>query len=137
MKIAWRSLGRWPLALLFCASGVGHFALTSVYLAMMPPDLPEPRLLVLLSGAAELICGALLFSPAHEALAAWGLIALLIAIFPANVHMYRVAGTVDSPFAHVTPAWALARLPIQAALIWWAYQYTRPRAQAPSGADGV
>jgi uncharacterized membrane protein len=130
MSFPWRAAGRWPLGLLFCVSGVGHFAATATYMKMMPPELPAHRELVLLSGAAELACGVLLFSPAHEALAAWGLIALLLAIFPANLQMARAAGTAASPFPSVSPFWAYARLPLQALMIWWAYQFTRPKTQA-------
>jgi uncharacterized membrane protein len=124
MKLPWRELGRWPLGLLFCASGVGHFARAEFYMRMMPPELPAHRELVLLSGAAELGLGILLFSPAHEQLAAWGLIALLVAVFPANLQLWRVAGTPASPFPGLTPFWAFARLPVQALLIGWVYQYT-------------
>jgi uncharacterized membrane protein len=137
MKIPWRALGRWPLGGLFCLSGVGHFAWTATYMKMMPPELPAHRELILLSGAAELFFGVLLFSPRHERLAGWGLIALLAAIFPANLQLARVAGTAASPFPSVSPFWAYARLPLQALLIWWAYSYAHPKAQAESGPDGV
>ena len=118
---------RWPLALLFLASGVGHFAKTALYLKMMPPWLPAPRPLVLLSGAVELVLAVLLFSPRHERAAAWGLFATLIAIFPANIQMYLTAGTAASPFPDLTPAWAAARLPFQAVLLAWAYALARPK----------
>ena len=124
MKVPWRELGRWPLGLLFCASGVGHFARAEFYMQMMPPELPAHRELVLLSGAAELTLGVLLYSPLHETMAAWGLIALLVAVFPANLQLWRVAGTPASPFPGLTPFWAFARLPVQALLICWTYQYT-------------
>ena len=137
MKIPWRALGRWPLGLLFCVSGVGHFAVTATYMKMMPPELPAHREQVLLSGAAELFFGVLFFSPAHEAFAAWGLIALLLAIFPANIQLVRSAGTAASPFPDLTPFWAMARLPLQAVMIGWAYLYTRPKTQALSRPDGV
>jgi uncharacterized membrane protein len=129
MKLPWRELGRWPLGLLFCASGVGHFARAEFYMRMMPPELPSHRELVLLSGAAELTLGVLFFSPAHEALAAGGLIALLVAVFPANLQLWRVAGTLASPFPGVSPFWAFVRLPVQALLILWVYQYAgrKPR----------
>lgn len=123
MKPAWRELGRWPLGLLFCASGVGHFARAEFYMRMMPPELPAHRELVLFSGAAELVLGILFFSPAHENLAAWGLIALLVAVFPANLQLWRVAGTPASPFPGLTPFWAFVRLPVQALLIWWVHRY--------------
>ncbi len=118
---------RWPLGLLFITSGVGHFVKTALYMKMMPPWLPAPRGLVLLSGAVEITLAVLLFSPRHERAAAWGLLATLIAIFPANVQMYLTAGTPASPFPGLSPFWAAVRLPLQALLLAWAYALARPK----------
>jgi uncharacterized membrane protein len=113
------------LAALFCVSGVGHFARADVYARMIPPGFPFPRDLVLLSGAAELIVGPLLLSPAHELLAGWGATALLVAVFPANVYMALAAGSAASPFPAIAPFWAWARLPFQLALIACAWSGRR------------
>ena len=79
----------------------------------MPPALPAPRLLVLLSGVAEVAGGLGLLLPATRRWAAWGLLVLLVAVFPANVHMLRLASAL-----HI-PAWVLwARLPLQPLLMW-------------------
>lgn len=122
-----RLLTKLPLALLFLVSGAGHFLFTGAYQRMMPPELPWHRELVLLSGAVEIALALLLFSPRHERLAAWGLIAVLAAIFPANLHMYRTAGTPDAVMPGVSPFWAAMRLPFQAVLMAWAYAYARRR----------
>jgi uncharacterized membrane protein len=59
--------------------------------------------------------------PALQSLAAWRIIALLIAVFPANLYMYKLGGK-----AFHLPNWALlVRLPLQVLLIGWAYCYTR------------
>ena len=116
-----RTLFKLPLAALFFTSGVGHFLLTPTFLRMMPPELPWHRPLVYLSGAIELVLAALLFFPRWERFAAWGLIATLVAVFPANLHMYRTAGTAAAVLPSVTPRMAAARLPLQAVLIAWAY----------------
>lgn len=90
----------------------------------MPPYLPAHLALVYLSGAAEVVLGLLLWSPALRPWAAWGLIALLVAVFPANVYMYQQGGA-----AFGLPAWApAARLPLQALLIAWAYAHTKASA---------
>ena len=119
--------GKMCFAALFLLGGLGHFIIPEVYLKIMPPALPAPRLLVAVSGLAELALGGLLLVPRLRVLAGWGLIALLIAVFPANVFMWQHA----ERFA--VPAWVLAaRLPLQAVLIAWAWAYTRPRRPATS-----
>jgi len=108
-----RRWGRVALALLFGGAGVLHFIHPETYLRIMPPALPAPRLLVLLSGVAEVAGGLGLLLPATRRWAVWGLLALLVAVFPANVHMLRLAGEL-----HI-PAWVLwARLPLQPLLMW-------------------
>jgi uncharacterized membrane protein len=107
------------LALLFVAGGVGHFVKTSAYMRIMSPYLPWPRMLVYISGVCEVLGGlGLLYAPTRS-LAAWGLVALLVAVFPANVTMAQIG------YGRV-PRWMLwARLPLQVPLIWWAWLYTR------------
>lgn len=108
-----RRWGRAALALLFVGAGALHFGHPETYLRIMPPALPAPRLLVLLSGAAEVAGGLGLLLPATRRLAAWGLLALLVAVFPANVYMLKLAGELH------LPAWVLwARLPLQPLLMW-------------------
>ena len=102
------------MGLLFLAAGALHFVIPQTYERVVPPYLPNPPLLVLLSGLAEIACGlGILWRPTRQA-AGWGLIALLIAVFPANVYMAQAQ--------LMGPAWALwLRLPLQALLIWWVW----------------
>ena len=101
------------LALLFVGAGMLHFERPETYLRIMPPALPAPSLLVLLSGAAEVAGGLGLLLPVTRRAAGWGLLALLVAVFPANVYMVGLAGAL-----HI-PAWVLwARLPLQPLLGW-------------------
>lgn len=118
-----KELLRWPFSALFLASGVAHFARTSWFLRIMPPYLPWPRALVLLSGAAEIVLGALLLVPACSRPAAWGLAALLVAVFPANVHMALTSASPAPAMPGVSPFWSWARLPLQGLLIAWACWY--------------
>jgi uncharacterized membrane protein len=113
-------VGRWAFAALFVVGGVGHFVATDVYMKIMPPYLPYHRPLVLLSGVFEVVLGLLLMLPATSRLAAWALIALLVAVFPANVFMYQHPERFPLP-----PTLLLLRLPLQGVLILWAYAYTR------------
>ncbi len=112
--------GKWAFATLFIMGGFGHFVATGFYMKMMPPYLPYPRGLVLLSGVLEVALGVLLLVPTTSTLAAWGLIALLVAVFPANVFMYQH----PEKFG-LSPTLPLLRLPLQGVLIFWAYVYTK------------
>lgn len=113
-------VGKWVFAALFVAGGVGHLVKTDVYMKIMPPYLPYHRALVLLSGVFEVALGILLLVPATSRLAAWGLIALLAAVFPANVFMYQHPERFG-----ISPTLLLLRLPFQGLLIYWAYTFTR------------
>jgi uncharacterized membrane protein len=108
------------LALLFVGAGLLHFIHPETFERIVPPALPAPRLLVLLSGAAEVAGGLGLLLPATRRLAGWGLLALLVAVFPANVYMVQLAGQLG------IPAWVLwVRLPLQPLLMWAVWRAAR------------
>ena len=90
----------------------------------MPAYLPWHRALVLLSGAAEFVLGVMLLIPVYSRPAAWGLVALLVAVFPANIHMAMTSAAPTPAMPGVSPFWAWARLPLQGLLLAWAYWYT-------------
>ena len=106
---------------LFVVAGLNHFRNPGFYVGIVPPYLPWPLALVYISGVAEIVLGALLLFPTWTVMAAWGLIALLIAVFPANVHM----ATQPELYPSISPSALLLRLPIQGVLVAWAYWYTR------------
>lgn len=109
------------LAIVMTVSGLGHLGAAKMYEAMMPPWVPAHRALVLISGVFEIVLGlGLLFDQTQRA-AAWGLIALFIAVFPANVHM--AINTLPLNGKPV-PTWVLwFRLPFQLVFIGWAYLF--------------
>lgn len=118
-----RAISRWVLTVFMVGAGANHFVSTDAYMAMVPSILPEPLLLVQISGVAEILGGLGLISPATRRLAAWGLIALFVAVFPANLHV-AIHRLPVGPYQ--VPSWALwARLPLQVLLIWWAASFTR------------
>jgi uncharacterized membrane protein len=121
----WKQVGKWVLGILFVLAGANHFRSPDMYMKIMPPYLPFHRPLVLISGVFEMVLGALLLVPSVSWLAAWGLIALLIAIFPANIYLYQHQEILPGP-----PLLHLLRLPMQGVLIWWAWVYTK-REQKP------
>ncbi len=103
------------------AAGTMHFVNPAFYLKIMPPYLPLHKELVLVSGICEVLLGILLLVPNSSRLAAWGIVALLIAVFPANLYLYRHQDIMPaSSVIH------LLRLPLQGVFILWAYWHTRP-----------
>lgn len=110
------------MATAYILAGINHFVHPQTYLAIMPSWLPAHAAFVFISGVLEVILGVLLLPRRTRRIAAWGLILLLIAVFPANVQMlinYYQEG-------HSNLWLAVMRLPLQLLLIWWAYQYTKP-----------
>src|SRR5687767_6281857 len=123
-----RSLLRWLLALAMITVGVAHFVMPAPFVRIVPAALPHPLLLVYLSGAAEIAGGLGLLAPwaGVRRAAAWGLVALYIAVFPANLN--QAWNGVQFEGGRPIAAWILwARLPFQALFIYWAWQYTRRR----------
>lgn len=112
-----------------------HVAGKRFLAAIVPDFLPRHRELVLAAGAASALGGVGLMVPATRRASAWGLVAWLVAVYPANVWMAVMAKRYRP-----VPAWMLwARLPFQLPMIWWAYQYTRPDRElaAPSAPYSV
>jgi uncharacterized membrane protein len=110
-----RTIGRIILGVAFIVAGVNHFVAPRFYRAIMPPYLPAHDLLVALSGYAEIGLGVLALVPRAHWVTRWGLVALLIAVFPANLHM-----ALNSEKFSQVPTWALwLRLPLQAVMVAW------------------
>lgn len=104
----------------FVFAGASHFTKKNFFMKAMPPYIPNHEEMVIISGIAEVILGIGLLFSKTQALAAWGIILLLIAVFPANIYM-----ATSGKFTKI-PQWLLwLRLPLQLVLIAWAYQYTK------------
>jgi uncharacterized membrane protein len=112
-----KDIARVFLALLFIVASSLHF-ISDVELKIIPPSLPLRREALYITGIFELLGGIGLLIPRFQRAAAWGLAALLVAIFPANLYHavknIQLGGILNSPFYHVI------RLPLQGVLIWWA-----------------
>lgn len=125
------SIFRSLLGVAFVVAGVNHFRSPEMYLAMMPPWLPAHELLNTISGGAEIAGGLGLLIPRTRRLAAIGLIVLLVAVFPANLHV-AFNGWPGTD----TPQWLLfARLPFQLVLIAWVI-FSCPEAWVRRETDG-
>lgn len=116
-----KKISLYLMALLYTAAGINHFVHPEFYIKIMPPWLPAHKELVFISGVFEVVLGLLLFFPATRRLAAWGIILLLIAVFPANIQMMLDYKAENNPKLWI----AILRLPLQPVLIWWAYLYTK------------
>lgn len=117
-----RGRSRKLLAAFFIQAGVNHFVMPRPYRQIVPPRLKRnAKVLVQVSGVAEIVGGVGVLLPSTRRLSGIGLIALLAAVFPANLHMARA----PERFQRIPP-WALyARLPLQPLMMLWAWRATR------------
>jgi uncharacterized membrane protein len=114
-------------AVFYLAAGIFHFIKTDFYLRIMPPYIPWHQAMVTISGVLEILGGVGLLVPRTRRIAAWGLLALLIAVFPANI--YVATNPIDAGAASIAPVLRWGRLPLQLLLGWWLLWCTRPRAE--------
>ncbi len=128
-----RNLLRWVLTCFMVSIGVLHFTHGPVFASIVPPALPSPLLLVYMSGVIEIGLGVMLAFERTRVMAGWLLIALFVAVFPANVYMalHPDLELVGKPawLPSPSPLAAWLRLPFQGVLIYWAWLYTRPPAR--------
>lgn len=116
-----QSLSLYGMALLYLLAGINHFWHPRIYERIVPSYLPAHLTLVYISGICEILFALLLLPERTRSLAAWLIIALLIAVFPANIQM-----TVDYYRRHSPYTWlTILRLPLQLLLIAWAWQFTK------------
>jgi len=108
------------MAVLYFAAGINHFIMPEFYMRMIPPYVPFAHAAVVMSGIAEIALAIFLCMPQYRRWAAWGIIFLLVAVFPANLYMALHYEKFSIPALA-----AYARLPLQLVLIGWAYVYTR------------
>jgi uncharacterized membrane protein len=116
-----KSISKYLLAIFMIIAGIMHFVNPVFFLKIVPPYLPFHKELVLVSGLFEFVFGVLLLVRRSTRLAAWGIVTLLIAVFPANLYLYQHQDILPaSPIIH------FLRLPLQCVFILWAYWHTRP-----------
>ena len=117
----------WVMAAFYVAGGFNHLLNPGFYVAIIPPELPNPEWINVLAGLAEIVLGVFVLEARVRVLAAWGIIALLIAIFPANVWVaLNNIGAGGPGTGNAAANWI--RLPFQGVFIAWAWWYTRPDA---------
>ena len=107
-------------ALLFFIAGVLHFVIPGFFDRIVPPWVPNTRLATYVSGVFEILGAIGLLVPATRVAAAWGLIVLLAAVLPANIHMLNQARAADASVGYIAGLWL--RLPLQPLLMWWVWR---------------
>jgi uncharacterized membrane protein len=122
---SWQRVGYCLAAIFYVASGSLHFVKPELYLKIVPPYVPWHQFVVRVSGMLEILGGLGLIVSLTRRAAAWGLIALLIAVFPAN--LYMATNPVEAGAASIDPVLRWIRLPLQLLLILWLYWCTKPR----------
>ena len=109
------------LSFAMVAVGIMHFTRASFFERIVPPILPAPLTIVYVSGVIEILLGLLLLIPQTRVYGAWGLVALFIAVYPANIyHTYLASGIGGKELVI-----SIIRLPFQFLFIAWAYWYTK------------
>jgi uncharacterized membrane protein len=117
---------RKALAAFFAFAGGMHFVVPRAYEAIVPPSLARKREAVVVSGIAELVGAVAVLHPASRRFGRWWLLGLLLAVFPANVHMALYPEQVPGLDLKRIPRWALwARLPLQPLAMRWVWRATR------------
>jgi len=118
----WRILSLFGLSVFFVYFGIDHFVNPDFYLSIMPPAFPLHAEAVYISGFFEILGGICVLIPSLRKLAGCGLIALLIAVYPANIYM----AITPEAFPEMSIGLLYFRLPLQFLFIYWAYSITRP-----------
>ena len=122
----------WFMAAFYVFGGFNHLMNPEFYLAIIPPGLPNPEWLNVISGLAEITLGVYVLEPRVRVLAAWGIIALLIAVFPANLWVaVQNVGPEGPGTGNAIGNWI--RQPFQVLFIVWAWWYTRSDGDVAEG----
>ena len=108
------------MGLLYVVAGMNHFHKPKMYVRIMPPYIPAHNSMVMLTGIAEMILGFMVMNKNTQVVAAWGILIMLLFYIPIHIYMLQ-----NKKAAMKIPKWILIlRIPLQLALIYWAYLYT-------------
>ena len=109
------------MGVFYISIGISHFTSPIWYVKIVPPYLPYKLELVYISGLFEILFGGMLFFKKTRFLAGWGLILLLIAVYPANIYLAQTNGAA----MNTTPLIAWGRLPLQFIFVGLAYWHSK------------
>ena len=118
----WKKLVLFGLSTFFIYTGIHHFVNPGFYLSIMPPAFPLHTEAVYISGFFEVVGGVCVLIPRLRKIAGWGLVALLVAVYPANIYM----AITPEAFPDIHVALLYVRLAFQFLFFYWAFSVTRP-----------
>ena len=118
----WKKLVLFGLSAFFIYTGIHHFVNPDFYLSIMPPAFPLHAEAVYISGFFEVVGGVCVLIPRLRKIAGWGLVALLVAVYPANIYM----AITPEAFPDIHVALLYVRLVFQFVFFYWAFSVTRP-----------
>ena len=121
MKFDIKYLSLMVMGIFYISIGISHFTSPIWYVQIVPPYLPYKLELVYISGLFEILFGGMLFFKKTRFLAGWGLILLLIAVYPANIYLAQTNGAA----MNTTPLIAWGRLPVQFIFVGLAYWHSK------------
>ena len=121
MKFDIKYLSLIVMGVFYISIGISHFTSPIWYVQIVPPYLPYKLELVYISGLFEILFGGMLFFRKTRFLAGWGLILLLIAVYPANIYLAQTNGAA----MNTTPLIAWGRLPVQFIFVGLAYWHSK------------
>jgi uncharacterized membrane protein len=129
-----RSIARFFAGPVMTLAGINHFIMTESYERIVPDALPDPTMLVYVSGIAEILGGLGSMHPRTRRAAGWLLVATLVAVFPANVYMALNADEFESvPGGQAS---LIARLPLQVLFLYWVWLATLDKGRVPGADEG-
>ena len=118
----WKKLVLFGLSTFFIYTGIHHFVNPGFYLSIMPPAFPLHTEAVYISGFFEVVGGVCVLIPRLRKIAGWGLVALLVAVYPANIYM----AITPEAFPDIHVSLLYVRLAFQFVFFYWAFSVTRP-----------
>ena len=121
MKFDIKYFSLMAMGVFYISIGISHFTSPIWYVQIVPPYLPYKLELVYISGLFEILFGGMLFFKKTRFLAGWGLILLLIAVYPANIYLAQTNGAA----MNTTPLIAWGRIPVQFIFIGLAYWHSK------------
>lgn len=108
------------MGIILVLAGMNHFRKPKMYERIMPPYIPAHATMVMLSGLVEMALGFMIMNKNTQDVAAWAVIAMMLIFLPVHIYMLQ-----NEKAAMKLPKWALIlRIPLQFAIIYWAYLYT-------------